>query len=221
MDNQTFLKQFLEQFKKPIPCQWRVQSYSKTKPLATVMSYIDARDCMDLLDQYAVYGWNREHYTIDGKIYCRVGIYMPDGTIQLRSDCGTESNTEKEKGQSSDSFKRACVNFGIGRFLYDLPIIYVDTDVVKINADYSKNIKANYPKFIDKQRNEIKDLNAYCNNLAKIEQTEKPAERKPLLNEATFAKLLPRVQAKEAGIIFKTVQAFQLTENQFNQLLTA
>lgn len=213
MDNQTFLKQILEQFKKPIPCQWRVQSYSKTKALATVMSYIDARDCMELLDQYAIYGWNREHYTIDGKIYCRVGIYMPDGTIQLRSDCGTESNTEKEKGQSSDSFKRACVNFGIGRFLYDLPIMYIDTDMVKASG--------NYPKFLDKGKKPIPDLNAYCNTLAKIEPTEKPAERKPLLNDATMAKLLPRVKAKEDGVIFKTIQAFQITEIQLNQLLTA
>jgi len=159
MSNQDFLKQVISNLKKPIRSQWRVQSYSKTRASATVMTYIDARDAMDLLDEYAIYGWNREHYEIDGKVYCRVGIYMPDGSIQVRSDCGTESNTEKEKGQSSDSFKRACVNFGIGRFLYDLPIMYIDTDVVKING--------NYPKLLDKNKQPIKNLNDYCNDLVK------------------------------------------------------
>lgn len=213
MDNQTFLKQILDQFKKPIPCQWRVQSYSKNKPSAAVIAYIDARDCMDLLDQYAIYGWSRKHYTIDSKVYCDTGIYMPDGTMHMRSDCGTESNVDKEKGESSDSFKRACVNWGIGRFLYELPIFYIDTDVKKEGN--------NYPKFIDKQKNLITDLSAYCNNLAKLNEAEKPVDRKPLLNDAVFAKLLPRVKAKEEGVLYKTIQAFQLSETQFNQLLTA
>lgn len=42
-----------------------------------------------------------------------------------KSDCGSESNTEKEKGEASDSFKRACVNWGIGRELYTAPFIYI------------------------------------------------------------------------------------------------
>lgn len=167
MDNQTFLKQLIDNLKKEIPSQWRVQSYSKTKPLATVMTYIDARQCMELLDEYAVYGWGRTHEVINGNVYCSVTVNMPDGSIQTRSDCGTESSTEKEKGQSSDSFKRACVNFGIGRFLYDLPVLYVDTDVVKAQG--------NYPKFLDKNKQPIKDLNQYCNDLI---QGKKPVDNR-------------------------------------------
>lgn len=172
MDNQTFLRQLIDNLKKEIPSQWRVQSYHKTKAQATVMPYIDARQCMDLLDEYAIYGWGRTHEVINGNVYCGVSVNMPDGSVQTRSDCGTESSTEKQKGEASDSFKRACVNFGIGRFLYDLPVLYIDTDVVKATG--------NYPKLLDKQKQPIKDLNQYCNDIIKgKETTDTRAELKP------------------------------------------
>lgn len=156
MENQEFLKSLLTELKKPIPAQWRVQSFSKHKPQATVMAYIDARDAMEMLDNHAIFGWHREHYVVDGKVYCKVGIVMPDGSIQWRSDCGTESNTDAEKGQSSDSFKRACVNFGIGRFLYDLEIQYITADAKKEGN--------NYPNCIDEKGQKIWDLTTYINN---------------------------------------------------------
>jgi hypothetical protein len=55
-----------------------------------------------------------------------------------KQDVGTESNTEKEKGQASDSFKRACFNWGIGRELYTAPKI-----VLYLNEGeyYTKEIK--------------------------------------------------------------------------------
>ncbi|NOW12590.1 hypothetical protein B0H35_000004 [Clostridium acetobutylicum] len=48
-----------------------------------------------------------------------------------KQDVGTESNTEKEKGQASDSFKRACFNFGIGRELYTSPFIWIGLNQMK------------------------------------------------------------------------------------------
>ena len=155
MDNETYIKELLPLLKKPIPCTWRVQSYSKNKPLATVMAYIDARDAMDVLDEHCKYGWTREHYLIENKVYCRVGIVMPDGSIQTRSDCGTESKEDAEKGQASDSFKRACVNWGVGRFLYDLKVQYVTT-----NAKKEANT---YPFCIDEQGKQIWDLTKHVN----------------------------------------------------------
>lgn len=206
MENTVFLKQLIENLKKEIPSQWRVQSYNKTKPLATVMTYIDARQCMDLLDEYAIYGWNRTHYTIDGKVYCSVSINMPDGSVQTRSDCGTESNTEKEKGQSSDSFKRACVNFGIGRFLYDLPIMYIDTDIVKGN---------NYPKLIDKNKQIIKDLDKYCNDII---QGKKPIDNRQELLPGTpqWNEAIKFLQG--SGTIDKITGKYKLTKSNEEQL---
>ena len=163
--NKEYLASLLANLKKPIPHQWRVQSYSKNKPSATVMAYIDARDAMEVLDTYCLYGWQREHYLIDKKVYCKVGINMPDGSIQWRSDCGTESNQDAEKGQASDSFKRACVNFGIGRFLYDLPIQYVTADAIKGSSNEEKAGKKYkiYPNCINDRGQIIYNMTDYIN----------------------------------------------------------
>lgn len=114
----------------------------------SLLLYKDARVDMAILDE--VYGagyWQREHQIIDGRLYCTISIWNPD--IQQwvkKQDVGTESNAEKEKGQASDSFKRAGFNVGIGRELYTAPFIWLKADKVKI--DKGNNGKATtYDKF--------------------------------------------------------------------------
>ncbi len=76
---------------------------------------------MDILDEtVGVYNWKREHTRDNAN--CIVSIYDQEKKEWIsKEDTGTESNTEKEKGLASDSFKRACVNLGIGRELYTAP----------------------------------------------------------------------------------------------------
>jgi hypothetical protein len=151
--NKQFIADLISNLSKEIPHKWRVQSFSKNKPSATVVAYIDARDGIDLLNKYAVYGWEREHYMVGNNTYCKVGVFMPDGSVQYRSDVGVESNTDGVKGEASDSFKRACVNWGIGGFLYELGIEYVQANEAKNNT--------NYPHCIDEQGKRIWDLTKY------------------------------------------------------------
>ena len=94
----------------------RVDRY--TSRGAVLLCYKDARCDMRILDEtVGPENWQREHYECKGNRFCRVGIKTDDGWA-WKADCGTESYTEKEKGESSDSFKRACFNWGIGRELY-------------------------------------------------------------------------------------------------------
>lgn len=105
---------------------FRVQSINNGG-YATILAYKDARVDMARLDAaVGPLGWQRKHEVISGNLYCHVGIFN-ETTQQWvwKSDVGTESMTEAQKGQSSDSFKRACFNWGIGRELYDYPIISV------------------------------------------------------------------------------------------------
>ena len=55
-----------------------------------------------------------------------------------KQDVGTTSYSEKEKGQASDSFKRACFNWGIGRELYTAPFIWITAEAVKIQKKDNK-----------------------------------------------------------------------------------
>ena len=119
----------LEDLKKELPYKWRVQSARYGK--ATCVAYIDARDAQDLLDEVVGPGkWSTEYYESCGLLMCRVGIHTEHGWV-WKSDTGSESNVEKQKGHASDAFKRACVSWGIGRFLYRLPIQTLKTKEYK------------------------------------------------------------------------------------------
>ncbi len=93
----------------------------------SLLLYKDARCDMKLLDEvFGSMNWKREHSVIDGNLYCTISVWDGDKNQWIsRQDVGTESNTEKEKGQASDSFKRAGVNWGIGRELYTAPFIWI------------------------------------------------------------------------------------------------
>ena len=106
----------------------------------SLLLYKDARVDMKILDEtVGAERWTREHTLINGNLFCSVGIFIPDlNQWVFKQDVGVESNTEKEKGQASDSFKRACFNWGIGRELYSAPFIWIPSDCYE---SYSKNGK--------------------------------------------------------------------------------
>ena len=98
----------------------------------SLLLYKDARCDMNILDEaVGAENWRREHTVINGNLFCTVSIRINDCWID-KQDVGVESYTEKEKGQASDSFKRACVNWGIGRELYTAPFIWVKSTDCKI-----------------------------------------------------------------------------------------
>ena len=136
----------------------RVQSV--TEKGCILLLYKDARCDMNILDEtVGPMNWTRGHTLIGDRLYCTVSILDKETGIWVsKQDVGTESNTEKEKGQASDSFKRACFNWGIGRELYTSPFIWVNAsdcnirdvrgkracsdkfEVEKIAYDENKNI---------------------------------------------------------------------------------
>lgn len=105
---------------------FRVQSINNGG-YATILAYKDARTDMSRLDEaFGPFGWQKAYSVINDSLFCGVGILdRENGAWVWKWDVGTESNTEKEKGQASDAFKRACFNLGIGRELYEYPVINV------------------------------------------------------------------------------------------------
>lgn len=93
----------------------------------SLLMYKDARVDMRLLDEVVgPMNWKREHEFINGNLFCTVSIRDEKGEWVSKQDVGVESNTEKEKGQASDAFKRACFNWGIGRELYTCPFVWIN-----------------------------------------------------------------------------------------------
>lgn len=114
----------------------------------TLLLYKDARVDMNILDEkFGVTGWQRKHEIIGGNLYCTVSIWDAEKQQWIsKQDVGVESYTEKEKGQASDSFKRACFNIGIGRELYTAPFIWIGADNFKLTPKNNKYIT--YDKFV-------------------------------------------------------------------------
>lgn len=111
----------------------------KTRGVVLLL-YKDARCDQNLLDEtFGSMNWQRSHQSIDGNLYCTVSVWdEKKKTWVSKQDVGTESYTEKEKGQASDSFKRACFNFGIGRELYTAPFIWVANCKIEDGKCYDK-----------------------------------------------------------------------------------
>lgn len=61
-----------------------------------------------------------------------------------KQDVGAVSYSEKEKGQASDSFKRACFNWGIGRELYTAPFIWIPAGKAEIQSKEAQNREKKY-----------------------------------------------------------------------------
>lgn len=155
----------LLELKKVIPFKWRVQSgYPKAAPTKVIMiPYIDARDVADHLDEIiGASNWCDKFEEIKGSIYCSIGIRIDENWV-FKSDCGTASQTEKEKGESSDAFKRAAVKWGINRAAYQ-----VGTIMLPCKLHGSSGKEKPYP--VDDKGNFLKGtkLNETCNAMAKI-----------------------------------------------------
>lgn len=95
------------------------------------LSYIDAREVMDRLDE--VIGPNRwcdSYRQLEGPgfpVQCTLTLFAPEGDVStFRTDVGYCNNPQSPEPEAlksaySDAFKRAAVKFGIGRFLYQDP----------------------------------------------------------------------------------------------------
>lgn len=108
----------------------------------SLLLYKDARVDQRILDEtFGPFGWKRSHQSIEGNLYCTVEIYDKEtGEWIAKQDVGTMSYSEKEKGQASDSFKRACFNWGIGRELYTAPFIWIPAGKVLIQSKENRYI---------------------------------------------------------------------------------
>lgn len=113
------------------------------KVRVNLLLYKDARVDMKILDElFTPMGWKRTHKLIGDRLYCCVEVYNKEiGQWISKEDVGVESYSDAEKGQASDSFKRACFNWGIGRELYTAPKITIELGENEYTRDQNAKIK--------------------------------------------------------------------------------
>jgi hypothetical protein len=120
----------------------------------SLLLYKTARVDRAILDEeFGVMNWQNDFKTIDGKMYGGIGVlsngfndcWKDNPQWVWRWDCGTESNTEAEKGQASDCFKRAGFKWGIGVELYTAPFIWINAETEQYNGKFK--LKDKFAKF--------------------------------------------------------------------------
>ena len=185
----------IEGLKKPMPYEWRIQSFSKDRTKAICTAYIDARQVMNRLDEVCQHGWGVWYHEIAGFIFADITVYDENGTRFTRSDCGNRIVEDKNdnmyeqagKSSASDALKRAAVAWGVGRFIYD-------TAPVTVNVYQNRR-----PLGADGQP--IRNLTSYINNLqVKRSAAPEPAPKAEVAKEpvAPAAATPPQAPVKQA-----------------------
>lgn len=104
---------------------------------------------------------------MEHRLICRTTIWDKEKQQWIaKQDVGTESYTEKEKGQASDSFKRACVNWGIGRELYSAPFIWIPLEKAAISYDGKRYVTSEHFRVTEIGYDENREINRLeiCNS---------------------------------------------------------
>jgi hypothetical protein len=131
------LEQVMKKLSQPLDASnisWRVQSIVGGGKYAILLGYKDARVDMMRLDEATGGSWQNK-YERDEKGVLRCGIAIKtDGEWIWKWSNGVESQTEQEKGEYSDAFKRAGFMWGIGRELYELPTMFVSLKPEEVDA---------------------------------------------------------------------------------------
>lgn len=122
------LKLALEMPFPPERIHWRCGARTKDKTKGIPLAYIDARDVMRRLDDVMGFNWqNRYNLADNGLLICEIGLLINDQWLWRANGAG-DTEVEAEKGKASDAFKRAAVQWGIGRYLYSLPNVWLPID---------------------------------------------------------------------------------------------
>ena len=169
----------------------------------SLLLYKDARCDMTRLDKtVGCMNWQREHSRENAN--CTVSIWDDEKKQWVsKEDTGVASRTEAEKGIASDSFKRACVNWGIGRELYTAPFIWISGDPDKLKWErfrvkaigYDENRCINALTIVDKK-------NKVVFQMGKVEDEEPDTPDEPSIKvshkvEITQSKTVPTTPVSE------------------------
>ena len=186
----------------------------------SLLLFKDARVDQKILDEtFSPFGWRRSHQSIDGNLYCTVEVWDSEKEQWIaKQDVGTMSYSEKEKGQASDSFKRACFNWGIGRELYTAPFIWVPsakTDIQKKGDRYVTKDSFSVQSISYSAQKEIASLAIVNQKGMKVYELNQAPENKAVSDKMLTAgqmKILEK-ELERTGIAMKAVlERYQIKE---------
>lgn len=202
----------------------------------SLLLYKDARVDQRILDEtFGVFGWKRSHQCIDVNLYCTVEIYDKESGMWVsKQDVGTTGFAEKEKSQASDSFKRACFNWGIGRELYTATFIWIPAGKTEIQKKDNRFICSHHFSVKSIEYNEDREIAGLtiANEKGivvyelKIKSESKKTAQKTVITKAQMKSL--NEELERTGIAMEVVQeryqfqkAETMGEEVYNKVMAA
>lgn len=230
---------------KPEEIEIRVQQI--TEKGAQLLLYKDSRCDKRILDEtFGIFGWKDRYEEIKGNLFCTISIYDEAEQQWIdKCDCGTETFSEKEKGEASDAFKRAGFNVGIGRELYTR-IFYFASVPTKKNDKGKYDLANKYEKFTvaeistNEETEKIEKIKiadskgnivfsyGYPKTTAKKEETKKMDKPVEMIEEGQITAIrillkdheeLKKAVYKKLGITSSTEMPSKLTKAQGTSLI--
>lgn len=176
----------------------------------SLLLYKDARCDIRILDEtVGALNWKREHFEAFKYLFCRVSIYDEQKEQWTwKEDTGTPSQTEPEKGHASDSFKRACFNWGIGIELYTAPFIWIklDKNEVATNAKGKFQLTSGTKFF-------VKEIKYENNRIANLIISDKAGNKRYSYINGKTTDTLPEEEAPEEKVTEAQKKQWQETAN--------
>lgn len=226
------LQDLIKKLSAPIDYQWRVQSRTKDRSKAICSAYIDARDVMNVLDANCV--WESTFKEVSGFIFAGIRIWDEQGNSYVRWDAGQriENNPEDQmydqagKSAASDAFKRAAVMWGIGRFLYDLPMVTVPCDQYGNPVDANGNRIWDLTKHINEKNTVKVGANSFLNtgtgNITYTTLSPEPPKsaNKPVLDQQKYDAMVKFIAEGKISEVESAIKKYTLNESQTKLLTT-
>jgi hypothetical protein len=123
-------KEMMDALARPFPAeaiQWKPGATNKDRTRGLALAYVDLRHYIDRLNEVAGIDWSDDYEVQEaGKVVlCRLTI-----AGVTRCDVGEAAPNEQNTATTAlaQAFKRACVKFGMGAYLYRLPRMWVEYD---------------------------------------------------------------------------------------------
>lgn len=132
MEKELSMEEIQEKLAEPFSSEeisWRIlRSFNNGQKMGAFASaYVQSRAIMARLDKVLGVGnWENEYKELHSGIICGIRIHLPNGRSLVKWDGADLTDYEATKGGLSNAFKRAAVQWGIGRYLYEVPETYVE-----------------------------------------------------------------------------------------------
>lgn len=131
----------------PFDIEWRVEraGTKNGKTWALVLAYVTNRAIMQRLDDVCgIDNWKNEYKDIPNGVECTIYIRL-HGEWVGKCDASQYTNIEATKGGRSGAMKRAAVQWGMGRYLYNLKHAYAD--IKQGGREWTKGKQGSYEAF--------------------------------------------------------------------------